>query len=525
MSVKRGLLALCLCLSLLLCACTGASVPVKDEGAQPAITLPPIADDFSPPVGDAQLGYVKDATLYLKHQDGTHLIAVTQKVSFSAAKRKAESLIRALLAFEGEGVARPLGGEVRLQLYGANPVEVSRDVATVNLSASALQLSRKDYYIACQAIANTLTELDAIHYVNVQVVDKQLGLDTASVLATGSFQRSVGTDVGAGYEQLVTQRVETGESEEGKRLSALVTLYFPLTGGDGVMCESRSMTFSNQKISDMAYELLTQLELGSHQIKNATAMTGLTGLLMEAPIIGDMRDTGGRVVTLRFSPQLDQQLAQWGISRASFMASTCYTLTTFLPNITGVVVFIGEELVDGVRLDRAYGNAFTADAMLFDAGLGLRQQFYAFLLDTCTLYFIDAQNPSRLVRTHRPVPYHQSQNPRYLMLQLMRGPTSSDTVKGNALLQGAGLKDAELMGFALDGDTLLVNLSDRFKALGEGMTTGSERLLAYALTNTLCQNGTAIKVRYYQSGKVPQSMTGEISWAGDFFPTQSLVTP
>ena len=69
-----------------------------------------------------------------------------------------ESLVRALLNHSGTSTAAALGGNVKLALYGANPVEVSRNAATVNLAASALQLNRGALYIAFQAIANTLTE-------------------------------------------------------------------------------------------------------------------------------------------------------------------------------------------------------------------------------------------------------------------------------------------------------------------------------------------------------------------------------
>lgn len=521
---KRALLCLLLCLSVALCSCAGGSIPVIEETASP-VTLPPITDTFEPPVGDAQLSYSGDATMYLIHKDAARLVSVTRQVEFSAAKRRAESLARALLACEGDGVAQPLGGSVKLQLYGANPVEISRDVATVNLSASALQLDSKDYYMVCQAIANTLTEISDIHYVNVQVVDKQMGLDIASSLATGCFQRSVGTDVGARYEQIVTQRVMAGQSEEEKRLSAVVTLYFPLTGGDGVMCESRSVTFENQRASDMVSELIRQLSLGSGEIYGAPPLKGLDGMLNGAPIVGDMRDTGGRVVTLRFNEELDDWLNENGISRASLIASLCYTVTSFLPNVSGVVTFIGEELVDGVKLNKALGNAFPAEAMLFEAGLCQRRQFSGFLMDDCTLYFADPSGEDRLIRTKRPVPYHQAASPRYLLLQLMRGPVSFDTTAGAPLFTGSRLIDADIMGLALSGSTLLVNLSDRFQGLGADMTPEKERLLAYALTNTLLENGAAVKARYYQSGKEPLSLTGEISWAGDFIPIKGLVKP
>ena len=103
------------------------------------------------------------------------LTTVESEVSFSPTRSDAESLARALLAHAGDGNASPVGGSVRLSLYGVNPVEVSRNVATVNLAANALQLSRDALYLACQAIANTLTTLPEIEWVNFLVVDRPVG--------------------------------------------------------------------------------------------------------------------------------------------------------------------------------------------------------------------------------------------------------------------------------------------------------------------------------------------------------------
>ena len=223
---KRALALLLAALLPGLCACqAGDGLPTSE--ASPEVTLPPASQSYVAPIGDAALEYTADATLYLPRHSGSRLTAIVSPVTFSASRPRAESLVRALLNQSGTSTAAALGGNVKLALYGANPVEVSRNTATVNLAATALQLNRGDLYIAFQAIANTLTELKEIDYVNFLIVDHPVGLDVANTLPMGSFSRSLSEDLASVYEQRLSRRVGLNESAEDKSLSANVTLYYP----------------------------------------------------------------------------------------------------------------------------------------------------------------------------------------------------------------------------------------------------------------------------------------------------------
>ena len=75
------------------------------------------------------------------------LTTVESEVSFSPTRSDAESLARPRCwRMPATATPAPWAGSVRLSLYGVNPVEVSRNVATVNLAANALQLSRDALY-------------------------------------------------------------------------------------------------------------------------------------------------------------------------------------------------------------------------------------------------------------------------------------------------------------------------------------------------------------------------------------------
>ena len=504
--MRRLMLMLAL-LPFLLCGCTSDGIPLQTD--TPTVTLPPAATSHVAPIGDAALEYAADATLYLPRHDGMRLSAVTAQVTFSASRPHAESLVRALLNHTGDGVVSQLGGSVRLSLYGVNPVEVSRDVVTVNLGASALQLDREALYLACQAITNTLTELSDINYVNVLVVDKPVGLDIANTLPMGTLSRSTEQDISAAYEQLLSRRVSSTESAEEKSLLANATLYFALPGTGGVVSETRSVSFGNQVFSSMAVTLLRELAAGPQQGIGSPALPLLADLLAEEPEIITSAAAGGQVMSLAFTYNLDDMLESYGLTRAECMSSLCYTLCSFFPNLAGISVTIGDERVE----------ALDASASLtFESGVQRRSDYAYALMDYCTLYFGDEET-GRLAATQRPVSYSQRMNPRTLLAQLALGPQPSDTVQGlSPIMAENAIVSADVLGLALSDGTLLVNLSTSFLQVGAGMDAEAERRLAYAIVNTLCEDARVRSVCVFISGSQFDGFSGEIYWRGLFYP-------
>jgi len=507
---KRIALFFLLCTALfVLTSCQNAGVPIKEGGT---ITLPPATVPYVAPIGDAALEYTDTATLYLPRQDGTRLMSLTDIIPFSAARLDAESVIRALLVHPSNGVASSLGGDVKLSLYGANPVEVSGDVATVNLAASALQLDRKMLFLCSQAITNTLSELSNIRYVNILVMDKQIGLDLGSTLPTGAMTQSVVSDIGAAYEQLLSQRVQADENPEDKRLTDTVTLYFPLAAINGIVSEARNVSFSSQSPESMIERILQEISDGPVSVTGSPVLPLLSELLTEAPTVTEPAGSGGRLITLHFDSTLDDMLTTKGVSRASCMASLTYTLCTFMPNITGLIVYVGEERIDHLMLG-------AEDGLLFDDGVMRRGNFATLLMDNATLYLADPQGKA-LVAFQRPIPYFQRTNPRALLLEVLKGPTAADSVSGLLPVVKADLlNDADILGLSMNEETLVVNLSDTFTQAGQNISADQDRLLAYAMVNTLICGEKAKRISFFVAGNTPADFTGEIYWAGLFYPS------
>jgi hypothetical protein len=511
---KRGLAILAaFCAAVCLTSCTNAGIPVREEKSY---ALPDAQTNYSAPIGDASLDYSVPAVFYLPRHDGNRLISVTEPITLSEGRMTAESIVRLLLEQSGSAIASPLGGDVKLSLYGANPVEVSGDVATVNLSASALQLDRKTLFLVGSAITNTLTELPNIQYVNLLVTDKKLALDLGATLPVGALTRSMGEDLGALYEQELSRRVLAVESAKDKRLTATVTLYFPLAAINGIMAEARNITFRSMDPSDMTVTLLREIGSGAAAVKGSPAIAQLAEYLTEAPEVSQSSSVGGSLITLKFNSQMDDALQAAGVSRASMMAAVCYTLTTFLPSVAGIEAYVDGELVEHVMLGSISG-------ILFDNGIQRRADYAQLLMDNCTLYFAD-ETGQKLTAVQRPIPFYQTANPRALLDELFQGPLAADSVQNaQATIPAGMLKDSDIVGISLSGDTLLVNFSSAFLAVGDGITAQQDRLLAYSLVNTLLHAANARRVAFFAGGSPIEGFTDEIFWKGWFLENPGIV--
>lgn len=176
------------------------------RGVAPASgTLPPAENLYEAPRGASGMTYQGQAALHLPSRDGQRLLAQYEALELSRASDNAEAIVRALLSHPSTEEVSALGGGVNITLYGVRPVEVSGGVCTVNLSASALQLEKRQFYTLCMALASTLCELDGILHVNVLVADQPVGLDVVSALPMGAVTSHPGEDLPALWEQQIAK--------------------------------------------------------------------------------------------------------------------------------------------------------------------------------------------------------------------------------------------------------------------------------------------------------------------------------
>lgn len=507
---KMGLIALCLCL---LTGCQ-SGVPVAYHSMR---DMPEAQSIYEAPFGDAQMEYEARATLFLPRKDGGRLNALQETLKFSNARHGAETVVRALIAHPGSETLDPLGRGVELTLTGNNPVEVSRDVCTVNLGPSCRQLDARDFYILCQAITNTLTEFPDIQYVNILAAGNQVSLDVYGMLPVGTLSRRTSEDLNAIWNQAALSMLKAGEDAQTQRLTLPMTLYFPTQGGVGILPEVRTITFSGQTPDKIALGLVEAMSQGPQYVEDAPAIPRLAELLSQPPVVENISSGGGRVAILRFESSLNEELLACDITRSSLMAGLTYTLTTCVPELSAVKVQIGSEWIESVTPISQYTEQ---DMIRFEDGLQRRGDYASLLLGYAQLYFA---REGRLVRVDREVPCYEIRNPRYLIAQLLQGSQTYDSVNRLTPVLPEGLSDADIMGFAVQGDTLLCHLSENFWQACKEVTAEEERLMAYAMVNTLCASDSIKRVRFFFGGEQKSGWTDGVYWRGEFMKNTGIV--
>jgi len=470
-------------------------------------TLPPPEAPAVVPSNDS--GQISEQTvlLYLPSADGTRLTAVPVPASLSISRHSAEGLCRLLFSAEGNEAVRALPEDV--QLSGTQPVEVSGDVATVSLAASALRLNHEELFTVCQAVANTLCQFGDVQYVNVLINGVQPGLDVAATLPAGCFRENTRDDLGT-----LWNRAASGKT--ASRYTVAAALYYPAAGARGVVCEARPLSFDSLEEGEMLRTLLAALHAGPVSLQGLPSYPDFQQYLTEEPKV--THENGTRRAVLHFDTALNGAIIENGITRSIMVASLVYTITTFMPGVEEVEGHIGEETVSSLTPSATYIGA--GETIVFDNGLMRRGDFASFLLDECTLYFATEQG--RLQQVKRMVPFYESRNVRAVINQLVKGSQSYDSGEKLRPVLPSALRDADLIGVAFSEDMLILNFSENLVTLCQGMTQAEEKLMIYAIVNSLCDLQGVKRVQFLVNGTQPESLAGYMYLPGSFLPNRDL---
>ena len=492
----------CLCLLMTLCGCERNEIRTDE----PAATLAPAQTTYTAPDGDGEIVDELAGMIYLPSSDGLHLLGRQVRIVPTGSESEfALLLVNALIeAKADEQTLRP-GGETILQLYGDDPVEVSNGICTVNLASSALQMDSSELYITGLAIAATLCELDEIQYVNILVADQAVGLDIMGNLAMGSLNAHIGEELPVLWEQTDAKKTPLGEDPALSPYSGVATIYFPLDDGCGIMPETRTLSFPGQSPQIMAQILLNAISSGSSYLNGIPVMPELTGLQTHAPLVNEL-DDGGRLITLSFTSEFENALNENGIDMSCMIAAIVYTLTTYIPGVTAVNIRIGDNLLTSLY-HKDFGSS------LFPGGIQKRNQFSAYLVTRKTLMMTDGQV---LIPVDRALQRANAGTPRTVFHALLNGPTEMEMKEGLLPSMPDGLTDRDILGIALDGDTLLINLSGQFAQKIIEFGPENEQTVCYSIVNTLCLNTGAKYVYFFFDGEQRESLAGSMYWSGQF---------
>ena len=497
MTKQMRLLSWLLLCTFFLSGCTSG------QSFSPAVTLPPPAPGPEAPIGDAGLRQDAIVPLYLPSADGQSLLTVFETLSLSSVIHPAEEILHALLNHPGNSRVRALGRSTTLTLAGANPVEISGDVCTVNLSANALQLSSEDLYTVALAITATLCELSDVSYVNLLIAGAPIAMDVGGYLPLGALNASVNQELPVLWKQLSSRRTPVGELPAHTPLTSTATLYFPLTDGCGIAAEPRRISFPGQHPQQLVVALLSALSAGANVLKNAAELPDLSSLMLFVPEVTAL-ESGGQRVTLHFTADVKERLITAGCDPACVFAAITVTLTTFVPSLQQVCILIG----DGALTSLYNPNL---GSMLFPGGLMTRASFGHALMRQIPVFVPLGQSLASKVLT---LPYRVAANPRSLLLAM------ADPSVGTLPQE---LTDADILGLSVQDGTLLVHFSARFADILRA-SDQDQRLMAYSIVNTLCERLNIRRVRFCFGGETLDSLGSETSWSGEFLYNPALIT-
>ncbi|MDD6050703.1 MAG: GerMN domain-containing protein [Clostridiales bacterium] len=490
---------LCLMLgTLLLGGC--AARPASSPGA----ALPSPEPGPEAPLGDAGLKREAIVPLHLPSLDGQTLLTFYETMALPLDRHPAESVVQALLAHEGNSRVDALGGHVTLALSGANPVELSGSVCTVNLSASALQLSSERLYTVALAITATLCEMEDIDHVNLLIAGTPLGMDVGGNLPLGTLTTPATQELPVLWKQFLARRAPVGELPAHTPLTATATLYFPLSNGRGILAEPRRLSFPGQHPQQQVATLLSALSAGADLLSGVADLPDLNELLLFLPEVTDL-ENGGRRVTLHFTADVKEQLLSAGCDPSATFAAITTTLTTFVPSLQQLCILVGNG-----ALTSLYSEAL--GSMLFPGGLMSRADFSHALMRQSTVFVPAGHGVTPMLLS---LPYRSAGNPRTLLLSL-----ASPEV--GALPEG--LTDADILGLSVEGDTLLLNLSTRY---ADVLRTSElpQRTMAYSMVSTLCHATGTRRMRCYFGGEAVESLGSSLVWNGEFLFNPALIVP
>ncbi|MCL1796605.1 MAG: GerMN domain-containing protein, partial [Clostridia bacterium] len=306
--MRKRLLPLLLGVSFLLTACT-TSIPVESDLTN--VPDPGVRDAPPAPVGDSQSGREVSIELFVPDPNTLKLTVRVETAYIHSGQSKQEAVVEALLrAINESSFHNHLRQPLRLAQV-SNAVETSGELVTVNLHTSARLLREEALFALRVALTNTLTALPDIHYVNVLIDGKDIGLDFEGTLPTGVLSSYPSGDVTTLWGQMNVQR-DAGWNTE---LQKTATLYYVSEDGKSLISLVRNITFPERDMAEYAKCLLEEMTI-------VASMEGLRIVVPPSeyyerdPIYERPGGSANGYIHIYLHSAIDDQLATRGSTRA-----------------------------------------------------------------------------------------------------------------------------------------------------------------------------------------------------------------
>ncbi len=419
------------------------------------------------------------APLNFLSADGSHLVTEIREVEVLPGQSDEEAVIKAVIngPTDTRTMSRVLSTSIELV-----SVEKTGRVINVELSANYTYYSELEMLKVRAALANTLTSLFDIDYINVYVD----GMDPGYLgMPLGAIKPTT-LDLSLLCDQIIQEqkRITDDDVYEERRV---VTYYVPDKSGTLLIAdpeEEAIQTISSGETVERNY--LRTVIFGLMTGKRAELFGGFN--IATDPQI-KIYDNGRRtaLVVLRERPQ--NELLAYG--------SLVYTVTGFVCNLSSVTI--------ALETDNALGyEPITHVEGLgdFEGGEFTRSDFSNLIGDYVELYAPHESDYS-LIQYIAAVPQSQRNNPVRLIKELFN---SRDLPKDAAPPLAKGVGEDEVLSIKLCDSVAVVDLSGSFFSRCTTLGEREEYLLVYSIVNTLTEIAEINSVQFMFDGVTVQKI-------------------
>lgn len=427
--------------------------------------------------------------LSFQNIDGKRLVVEMRDVEIESGKSVVEATVEEL-------IKGPTNPQMRAVLPGVHlkSIEVSGEVANIEFSSEYEQLFPVEMLTARAAIANTLTAVSDIKYVNIYSDGREPGYGRKPL---GAMEHLIG-DLNL-YQDQTRQELELAFiSQEDLTEKRLATFYFADPSDEYLLAEVRQVEFLN---ADYINTLLNELTAGPRTEGNLPVLEGI--MLLEEPMVSIVA-SGKSTITINLSQYPKNESLAYG--------SIVHTITGFVPEVQYVIIKVKGEMVVEV-----------ANAGEFIDGLMRSEHFTSLIGNRVALYFSN-EKQTNLFTVQRTMHQKSVDIPRALLEALIKGPIASDSRQ----LKNAFPKDVtvdDILSVGLSNNTAIVNMKNAFAQKCMGIHENDEYLMIYSIVNTMTVINGIKQVQFLVEGKTVESLGGKIYLARPLMRNTGIIAP
>ena len=490
------------------CAQVSYDNPSMKLSPPPLPTSPPAPE---PPVGDSVAEYISRQTLYAVSPDGRSLIEEQTDVKVETSQSLAEAIMERLL----------LKDEVIPQGTRLLSIEQSMGLMTVNLSLDALNIPGDEQSANLQMVSmkamivKTMCQLPGVSWVSVLFG----GRDDGTMMLPGGALGPPDNDLLtlAGTLQAESDRFFDPYNEQ-PQLERFAALYFASPEMKLLIPEVRAIELTGNKTDAIVAALISELTRGpSDQRARSLLPEDAQRTQYLARTVTD--SAGKRVVRITLADELADYMEEMDISPYMVYGSLILTITSFVPEVDGVALYIGDTPVESIQIDASADNPMAAYSQ---NGVFSRDELTGVIGLPARLYMTDA-NDAALMAQDRTMRLNAFGVPRALLHALIEGPLPGEEHLYPVVPEGIGAND--ILGISVRGDTVLVNLSSNFYRCCQSLSAAEERNLVFAMVNTLTEDPQIRRVRFFVEGAVVDTLVGSIHLRGELMRNPGLIRP